>query len=145
MPFDRVPNVLMHPPADLGISLVRNTWIGIEVQRWIPSLRLNRGDTVTAFLYVFPESRNVRGVGQNGSCSHNRYRTIRSIFHDETPAGVDGSTLRGQFPALGRAAVQCSCYVIHVGNKARLRAVNGRQSQTRFKPGHLSVAYAPGS
>src|ERR1019366_6731174 len=53
--------------------------------------------------------------------------------------------LGGQFGALGSAAVQYVCYVIQVRNEARLRAVNGGQSQTRFKPGYLGIAYAAGS
>ena len=47
--------------------------------------------------------------------------------------------------ALGRAAVQYVCYVIHVRDQARLRAMNRRQSQTCFKRGDLRIADAAGS
>ena len=86
MPFDRVPRILAHPAADLGIGLVRRAVVRIVIERGIPALGLHLGDAVTAVLHVFPESRYIRGVGQNGSRSHNRYGSIRGVFHDDAPA-----------------------------------------------------------
>ena len=50
-------------------------------------------------------------------------------------------TLRSQLLALRCAAVQYVCYVIHVRNQSRLRAMNGGHSQSCFKRGQFGVAY----
>src|SRR6266581_5153388 len=85
MPLHRIPIPFAHPAPNLRVRLIRSTGIGVVIEGRIPTLRRNVGDAVTALLYVFPESRNVGGIGQNGSRSYNRDRTIGCLFHDDAP------------------------------------------------------------
>ena len=54
MPLHRVPHVLAHPAADLGIGLVGRRWIGIVIERRIPAVGRDLGDAVRGRSSRFP-------------------------------------------------------------------------------------------
>src|SRR5579864_1215217 len=128
MPPHRIPNPLAYPAADLRISLVRSTGIGVVVKRGIPTIWRNLRDAVTTLLHVLPESGHVGGIGQNGSRSYNRDRTIGCLFHDDAPVQPCGRLLMTDSQAsdlcgecgLGCTGVEDVGYKIHVRNQARL-------------------------
>ena len=76
VPFHRVPRVVADPAADLGIGLVWRAVVGVEIQRRVPTVGIDFGDAVTAVLHVFPESRDVRCIGQDSSRPYNRYGSV---------------------------------------------------------------------
>ena len=76
MPFHRVPWVVAHPPADLGIGFVGSAVVGVEIQRRVPAVGIDFGDAVTAILYAFPESWDAWRIGQNGSCPYDCYSSV---------------------------------------------------------------------
>src|SRR5208283_6109238 len=52
------------------------------------------------------------------------------------------SKLRSQGRGFSHTAVKHVCDVIHIGNKARLCALDGGQSKTLFKAGDLGIVHA---
>ena len=83
VPLHRLPGVLAHPAADLRIRLVGRGGIGVVIELRVPTVRRDFADAVAAVLHVFPESRDIRGVGQDGSHPHNGDGSISSVFHDD--------------------------------------------------------------
>src|SRR6185437_6242283 len=119
--------------------------VGIVVERWIPAVTVNLSDAVATIFHIVPEGWYVGGIGQNCSCPHNGDGARGCVFHGDTPITVDRKNLRHRLHALGLAAVQYVCDVIQIRNEARLHAVNGGQSQTRFKPADLGSTDTSGS
>ena len=64
-PFERRPVEVLHPSADGRVGLVGGLRVGVEVQRRIPSTRVDFGDRVAARSHVLPEGRYIRGVRQD--------------------------------------------------------------------------------
>src|SRR5437660_2833973 len=137
MPLHRIPNPLAHPAADFRIGRVRSSGIGVVVKRRIPTISRDLSDAVTALLDVLPESRHVGGIGQNGSRSYSRDRTIDCLFHDDAPIQPCGRLLMTDSQApwdlrgecgLGCTGVEDVGYKVHVRNNARLCTMNGGQT-----------------
>src|SRR5579862_1149294 len=85
VPLDGIPCVLAHPTADLGVGLVRSLRVLIVIESRIPAIRSNFRDAVATTLYVVPETRDIRRVGQNRSNTDDRYRAMGIVFHDDIP------------------------------------------------------------
>ena len=82
MPLHRLPCILAHPAADLGITLVGSFGIGIVVELWIPTLGVYVRDAVAALFYVFPKCADIGCIGKNGARPDNRDGAMRGTFHN---------------------------------------------------------------
>ena len=78
LPGPWVPRELLHPPADLGVGLVRDRVVRVEVERRVPPPRRHVGDAVAPRADVLPERIGVGGPG------HDR----RGADHGHGPYGV---------------------------------------------------------
>ena len=81
LPLHRLPRELADPAADLRVGLQRRLRVGVVVERGVPALRVDLGDSVDPLRHVLPEGGGGGGAGHDRADADDGDGAVGRVIH----------------------------------------------------------------